>query len=173
MLTPTQRHRHLTETITRLLHTTQLLTPATTALRDAQPGYPTNTASNTTRTSGPPTGLDRYITTTDPAAHDNRQLDTHLTSLLNHATQLHQLLTRWGTPITDQPTIQRHASGGDCHACAKYCSGADGDRLRAGLCNACRMHWRRWSTDHPTHDRGDWLLQRRRQLHTDIDDNVA
>lgn len=167
MLTPTQRHRHAVEILARLTATTPLIGEASAALRLAQPGYPSATGgggSPRLDAAGNPPGLDRYLTMPDPAAHDTRRLDTLLVQLLAAATELHSVVLEWALPVTDQPTVQRKASGGDCLACARYCSGADGDRLRAGLCNACRMHWRRWQGDHPTRDRGEWMLERRRTV---------
>lgn len=167
MLTRTQRHRHTIETLARLTAAIELIGPASAALRDAQAGYPASTGGGSAPrldAAGNPPGLDRYLTVPDPAGHDARRIDTILPTLNSLATELHSLLVTWGTPVTEQPSIERRASGGDCLACSRYCSGADGDRLRAGLCNACRMHWRRWQGENPTRDRGDWMLERRRTV---------
>lgn len=175
MLNRTQRHRHAIETLARLTATVEHLGAADHALRTAQPGYPTATGGGSTPrldAAGNPPGLDRYLDTPDPAAHATRRIDTLLAQLLTAATELHSVVCEWALPVTDQPTVQRKASGGDCLGCARYCSGADGDRLRAGLCNACRMHWRRWQGDNPTRDRGDWMLERRRTV-ADEQEDVA
>lgn len=175
MLNRTQRHRHAIEILARLTATTEHLGAATTSLRNAQPGYPTATGgggSPRLDAAGNPPGLDRYLDVPDPAAHASRRIDTLLAQLLSAATELHSVVLEWALPVTDQPTVQRKASGGDCLACSRYCSGADGDRLRAGLCNACRMHWRRWQGDNPTRDRGDWMLERRRTV-ADEQEDVA
>ena len=171
---PAHLRRTIVETIARLRAIEGVLPAAVDALRDAQPGFPTSSGGSgstpTLDAAGNPPGLDRHLVTPDPARDALRRLDQSSTELLRAATLIYDIVTRWGNPIADQPTIQRRSSGGDCHACTKYCSGADGDRLRAGLCNACRMHWRRWSTDHPTQDRGDWILERRRSLTAEQED---
>ena len=175
MLTHAQRSRHALEILARLSAATERLGAASAALRLAQPGYPTATGgggSPRLNAAGNPPGLDRYLTMPDPAAADARRLDTLLAHLLAEATELHSIVNTWATVVTDQPTIERRASGGDCLACSRYCSGADGDRLRAGLCNACRMHWRRWQGDNPTRERGEWMLERRRTV-ADEQEDVA
>jgi hypothetical protein len=92
--------------------------------------------------------------------------------MLNQATVLHDIVTRWGAPSESiheggvKP--RRTASGGDCVACSTYCSGTHNDRLRAGLCDPCRKHWQR-----STLERGDWMLERRRALLTENVDDVA
>jgi len=173
MHTPTTRHRLLIETQTRLRATTHYLPDANRALRDAQPGYPTNTGGggSTPRldAAGNPPGLDRYLDTPDPAAYATRRLDQLLTTLLASATELHELVTTWAIPVTDQPTIERKRSGGDCLACSRFVSGSIDDRLRAGLCLACYQHHRRWAVEHDNADRGEWILARRRELR-DVDE---
>lgn len=176
MLNRTQQHRHALETLARLSATIELLGAASLNLRDAQPGYPTSSGGGGTSprldAAGNPPGLDRYLSVPDPAAQATRRIDALLRSLLNEATELHSLVNDWAIPVADQPTIQRATSGGDCLACGRYCSGnaTTGDRLRAGLCDACRKHWRRWQHDNPTRDRGDWMLVRRRTLIDEADE---
>jgi len=173
MLNRTQRHRHAIEILARLTATTEHLGAATTTLRNAQPGYPTATGgggSPRLDAAGNPPGLDRYLDVPDPAAHASRRIDTLLAQLLGAATELHSVVLEWALPVTDQPTVQRTVSGGDCLACSRFVSGSVDDRLRAGLCSACRMHWRRWSDAHPTKERGEWMLERRRRLAADQED---
>lgn len=177
MLTANQRHRYIVEALARLTASAPLVAPATAALRDGQPGYPTATGgggSPRLDAAGNPPGLDRYLAIPDPYADDQRRLDQLLPSIVRQIDEVQSILTRHGTTIdpTAQPTIERTRSGGDCLACGRYCSGnaATDDRLRAGLCSACRMHWRRWSYANPTRERGEWMLERRRSLADDEED---
>lgn len=176
MLNRTQRHRHAIETLARLTATVEHLGAADHALRTAQPGYPTATGGGSTPrldAAGNPPGLDRYLDTPDPAAHATRRIDTLLAQLLTAATELHSVVCEWALPVTDQPTVQRKASGGDCLACARFVSGSVDDRLRAGLCTACYHHHRRWALEHDNADRGDWMLARRRELRDTDEPEVA
>jgi len=176
MLTPLAHRRLLVEIGQRLNTTAPHMIEAATRIRDDQPGYPTATGGTGTRTSGLPSGLDRYLTMPDPAAHAARRLEHILRTMLTLSAELHSLVTVWSADVAPdaQPTIERTRSGGDCLACGRYCSGnaATDDRLRAGLCSACRMHWRRWSDVNPTKDRGEWMLERRRSL-AGNDEDVA
>lgn len=55
------------------------------------------------------------------------------------------------------------AGTGSCEACTKVCRPTvknPDNRLRSGLCDACRKHWARSGIT----DRGDWLLTRRALL---------
>jgi hypothetical protein len=92
--------------------------------------------------------------------------------MFNQATVLHDIVTRWGAPSDNHHEggvkPRRTASGGDCVACSSYCSGTHNDRLRAGLCLACYQDSRR-----STLERGDWMLERRRALLTQTDEEVA
>lgn len=175
MMTPAQQHRHALEAAARLHDAIGNLPTAAQAIRDAQPGYPTNTAGTGTRTTGHPAGLDRFVTTSDPAAHAARRLDQILRSLIAQTTELQSICATWSTDIgpEGQPRLERRASGGDCLACNRYCSGAHDDRLRSGLCVACYHHHRRWSIEHNTADRGEWMLARRRELATNTEDDAA
>lgn len=166
MLTPLAHRRLLVEIGQRLNTTAPHLIEAATRIRDDQPGYPTATGGTGTRTSGLPTGLDRYLTMPDPAAHAARRLEHILRTMLTLSAELHSLVTVWSADVAPdaQPTIERRASGGDCVCCGAFCSGAINDRLRAGLCVACYHHHRRWSAEHQTSDRGEWMLERRRML---------
>lgn len=176
MLTPTQRHRHAIEILARLTATTPLIGEASAALRLAQPGYPSATGgggSPRLDAAGNPPGLDRYLTMPDPATHATRRIDTLLAQLLAAATELHSIVDLWATVVTDQPVIERRASGGDCLACSRFVSGSPSDRLRAGLCLSCYQHHRRWAIDNDNADRGDWMLARRRELRDADEPEVA
>lgn len=178
MLTANQRHRYIVEALARLTASAPLVAPATAALRDGQPGYPTATGgggSPRLDAAGNPPGLDRYLAIPDPYADDQRRLDQLLPSIVRQIDEVQSILTRHGTTIdpTAQPVVERVRSGGDCLACGRYCSGNanTNDRLRAGLCLACYQHHRRWSIDNHTSDRGEWMLERRRDLaRTDVND---
>jgi hypothetical protein len=58
----------------------------------------------------------------------------------------------------------RELSGGECIACDRHCSGAETDRLRSGLCDACRHAWSRWKAAGHPHDRAMFAFGRRAQL---------
>lgn len=169
---PNLTRLHL-EIIARLTAIQPKLVDAHVALRDAQPGYPTATggggSSVTLDAAGNPPGLDRYLATNDQAAIDLRNLRTLTDSVLGSVTQLYDIVTRWTAEpdrTDDKPTRTR--GGGDCVCCGSYCSGADTDRLRAGLCMACYQDSRR-----STLERGDWMLERRRALASVDDDHAA
>jgi len=160
---PNLTRLHL-EIIARLTAIQPKLIDAHVALRDAQPGYPTSTggggSSVTLDAAGNPPGLDRYLATNDQAAIDLRNLRTLTDSVLGSVTQLYDIVTRWTAEpdsTDDKPTRTR--GGGDCVCCGRYCSGADTDRLRSGLCDPCRKSWSRSSLE-----RGEWMLARRREL---------
>jgi hypothetical protein len=92
--------------------------------------------------------------------------------MLNSAVVVHGLVTGWAdsstSPHEGGVKPRRTASGGDCVACSTYCSGTHNDRLRAGLCLACYQDSRR-----STLERGDWMLERRRNLLTQRVEEVA
>ena len=136
---------------------------AIVALRDAQPGYPTATGGGgsapTLDAAGNPPGLDRYLGIDDPAATDLRNLTTLTAQMLTASAQLLDIIIRWTAEPTTEGEPRRTVGGGDCVCCGRYCSGADTDRLRAGLCDPCRKSWSR-----STLERGDWMLERRREL---------
>ena len=176
MLNRTQRHRHAIEILARLTATVELIGPASVALRDARAGYPSATGGGGTPrldSAGNPPGLDRYLSMPDPAGQDERRIDAILPTLNSLATELHSILTTWAVPVTDQPILERKASGGDCLACGRFVSGSVDDRLRAGLCVACYHHHRRWAIEHDNADRGDWMLARRRELRDTDEPEVA
>ena len=168
------RRQHV-EIIARLTAMQTHLATCVANLRDAQPGYPTATGGGGAPrldAAGNPPGLDRYLNQPDPAAHELEQLIKTTRQMLNAATVLHDIVTRWGAPSDSiheggiKP--RRTASGGDCVACSTYCSGTHNDRLRAGLCMACYQDYRR-----TTLERGDWMLERRRALLNENIEDVA
>lgn len=56
---------------------------------------------------------------------------------------------------------------GYCGCCSRWVSGSATDRLRAGLCDACRQAVRRLTDRDPTLDRGAAIARRRRALADD------
>ena len=161
--------RDLLETLARLTAIEPQLPDAWSNLRDAQPGYSTSTGGTGSapqrNDDGHPAGLEKFLGRPDPAAEDLRLLDLEALKLNRCAASLHDLVTRWAaTTGTEDGKDQRtRLPGGDCVACNRYCSGRGDDRLRAGLCDACRSAWGRWTATHQG-DRGDWLLERRATL---------
>lgn len=171
---PELKRQHL-EIIARLSAMQTHLGDCLANLRDAQPGYPTATGGGGAPrldAAGNPPGLDRYLDQPDPAAHELQLLIKTTRQMLNQATVLHDIVTRWGAPSDNHHEggvkPRRTASGGDCVACSTYCSGTHNDRLRAGLCDPCRKHWQR-----STLERGDWMLERRRALLNENVEDVA
>lgn len=153
--------------MTNLDHTIQLLTQLQPHLTDTiqelqlnQHGYPTNTSSTgttpTLNPDGKPAGLDRYLNQPDPAAQDLTTLKHTITQLHHHTLQLHRIITTWTSPTTPQQLTR----GADCLACTRYVPNTDTDRIRSGLCATCHRSLLR-----SQQDRGEWLLQRRKQQH--------
>lgn len=172
------KRQHL-EIIARLTAMQIHLAEAMAALRDAQPGYPTATGGGGAPrldSAGNPPGLDRYLNQPDPAAHDLRTLSDMTKQMLTAAAVVHDIVARWGAPSDNHHeggvAPRRAMSGGDCVVCGTYCSGAHNDRLRAGLCDPCRKHWQRWTAGNGG-DRGDWMIERRRNLLAERVDDVA
>lgn len=56
------------------------------------------------------------------------------------------------------------AGAGSCACCARWVSGSANDRLRSGLCDACRQSVQRMCHHDPTMDRGAAIARRRSQL---------
>jgi hypothetical protein len=151
------------------------LPDALTAMNEAQSlGYPTNTGGGggggTLNEAGKPAGLERYLGSDDPARDDLRLLVAHLRTIHAANRLALDLVGRW---ITTVPGVEggralpaKTLSDGNCVACSAYCTGTDEDRLRSGLCNACRVSLHRYTNDRRG-DRGDWLLERRRHLGED------
>ena len=159
-------HARITETLRQLPD----LWPE---LIDGLPGYPTSTGGAGTAPSlgagGTPGGLDRFVTAADPAADDMRLLRQSAIAAANAGRTMLAVSGRW-LNVTTPEDRQQLRGGGDCHACGIYCSGAATDRLRSGLCDACRQSWRRYqertADERGGGDRGDWLLERRRDILT-------
>ena len=173
--TPQHLERATLEALARLTATHRDIRAAHSALRDAQPGYPTASGGGgntpTLDAAGNPPGLDRHLGALDLAATDQRQLVALVRQLGTVTTQLYDIVVRWTHTPTSLDAPKRQVSGGDCVACGAFCSGAVNDRLRAGLCVACYHHHRRWATE-TGGDRGDCMLVRRRELE-DTDDDAA
>ena len=167
--------RDLLEVLARVSAIDPDLLAAWSNLRDAQPGFPTSTggsgAAPSRNDDGHPGGLEKYLGRPDPAAEDLRLLDLEALKLNRCAASLHDLVTRWAatTGTEDGKAERTRLPGGDCVACARYCSGKGDDRLRAGLCDACRSAWGRWTATH-SGERGDWLLERRAVLTQSTED---
>lgn len=177
--TSTHLRRTVLDTIARLSAVLADLPDAVAALADAQPGYPTATggAGGTANldAAGNPPGLDRYLTVADPAAHDQHRLAVIVKRANDDAADLGDIVARWSrAEVEGGRKIERQASGADCLACGRYCSGAtDADRLRSGLCDSCRKAWARWTITNPLGERGEWMLERRRTLAAADDDEAA
>lgn len=137
-------------------------------------GYPTSTIGDGGASNGAsilvidtdtgPDGERVPVTTTEAAAlHHNRWADTdqRLAQLLRliwtTGLQLEQLVADLIAHADDVDEIP--AGTGSCTACDRFCNPRKdpNDRLRGGLCDACRKHWER--TDGLTYDQ--WLLARR------------
>lgn len=157
-MTPTNPTLTLKKTIHLLTLTLHQLTDTLQELHMNHNGFPTNsTAEGSTPTlneAGKPNGLDRYLNQPDPAAQDLATLTTTIQRTHTNALELHRITTQWTTPTTHKNT-QR---GADCLACTRYVPNTDTDRIRAGLCMACHRSWTRSQKE-----RGEWLLQRRKQ----------
>jgi hypothetical protein len=168
------KRQHL-EIIARLMAMQVDLPSALANLRDAQPGYPTGGSGGgapTLDAAGNPPGLERYLDKPDEAARNADLILTYTAQMLNSAVIVHGLVTGWADSSTSPHeggiAPRRVASGGDCVVCATYCSGAHNDRLRAGLCMPCYQDQRRSPLD-----RGEWMLERRRNLLSERVDDVA
>jgi hypothetical protein len=171
--TTNQHRRMILDTIGRLSAILAELPDAIDNLADAQPGYPTRTggggSSSSLDAAGNPPGLDRHLVTADPAAHDQRRLTTLIARTNSDAVDLVDIVTRWTrSEVEGGQRIARQVSGGDCVCCSRFCSGALHDRLRAGLCDACRKSWARSDKE-----RGEWMLERRRALADELHSDVA
>jgi hypothetical protein len=158
----------MTDTRSNLKRTIQLLTTVLLNLDETlhelnlnQNGFPTNTGGEgstpTLNESGTPAGLERYLNQPDPAAQDLHQFTTTTTQLHTAALNLHRITTQWATPTK----LNQAQRGTECLACARYVPNTATDRLRAGLCLSCHRSWAR-----STKERGEWLLQRRKQTTT-------
>lgn len=146
----------LNDTIHRTLTNTQLLPTALTNIRHALPGYPTSGGTGNgpqLNDDGTPPGLDRHLT--DPVTKDQNELTKLIQRMNADSIRLNLILTNW----TNHTDTANNTNGTDCEACGTHITKPE--RLRAGLCNACRMHWQRW-TQNNNGDRHDWMWERRR-----------
>ena len=136
------------------------------SLRYAQPGYPPGGGGGggVLNDDGKPAGLERHLFSVDRAAAELRLVETSLQTALNAMRPAYDVCARWsateGVEGAVAPLRGRTASGGECVCCGAYCSGAANERLRSGLCNACRLRWMRSGAP----DRGEWLLSERARL---------
>jgi len=166
-----QLRTELLDARARITELLRLLPELWPELIDGLPGYPTTTGGGgapSLGAGGTPGGLDRFVTQSHPAADDMRTLRQGAIAAANASRSALSVAHRWlATPVlpVDEP---RARSGGDCVACGLYCSGAERDRLRSGLCDACRQSWRRYqdraAQQMGSGDRGDWLAERRRDI---------
>lgn len=157
MTNPRALTSQVTDTIHRLFTTTQLLPTAITKITQALPGYPTggNTYSGSTlNQDGTPAGLDKHLT--DQVAREHKELQTLIARLHADSIRLAHITTQWTTTAE-----QADSTGADCEACNAHITKPD--RLRAGLCNACRMNWQRWKQTN-NGDRHQWLWERRKTV---------
>jgi hypothetical protein len=157
-MTPTNPTTTLKKTIHLLTTTLAQLTDTLHELHLNHNGFPTSSgaegATPTLNDAGKPNGLDRYLNQPDPAAQDLATLTTTIQHTHTNALELHRITTQWTTP-TRRKEVTR---GTDCLACTRYVPNTDTDRIRAGLCIACHRSWTRSQKE-----RGEWLLQRRKQ----------
>lgn len=155
-MTTTRQQQHLiNDTLHRTLTNHHLLPTANTNLRNAQPGYPTSAGNGNgpnLNDDGTPPGLDRHLT--DPVTKDQQEINKLIERMHTDSIRLNTLLTNW-TTHTD---TTHNTNGSDCEACGTHITKPE--RLRAGLCNACRMHYRRWCETN-SGDRHEWMWQRR------------
>lgn len=157
--------RECNESLARLTAIRQHLTEAIDQLLYAQPGYPTSSgggAAPQLNDDGKPAGLERYIVHTDPASADLATLARALTAINDQLRSVHHLTSKWSAGPQDYDTATSNRLG-DCTCCGRNTGGTATDRLRAGLCMACYQDLRRWK-DTNTGDRGEWMLERRRNL---------
>lgn len=89
-----------------------------------------------------------------------------------------RLLWKTGLDIEEQVAVllahgddvdELPAGSGSCDCCSRYCrpgvTGSEHDRLRAGLCPACRSAWDRAGRP----ERGPWIIARRLSLRDAVD----
>lgn len=158
-MTPTNPTHTLKKTIQLLTQSLAQLHNTIEQLNLNQNGFPTNNGTGSAPTlndDGKPQGLDRYLNQPDPAAQDLATLTTSIQRTHTNALQLHRITTQWTTPTTHK----NQQRGTDCLACTRYIPNTDTDRARSGLCMACHRSWTR-----STKERGEWLLQRRKETH--------
>jgi hypothetical protein len=171
--------------VIRLLEATDLATAIRVAPILAARGWPSGTLGDGGDSNGPtilvvdddtgPDGERIAVTSTEAAAfaksrYDNADRDLavllatidravqDLTKLAQGAAGLAADLLAHADDADELP-----AASGACEACGKVVRSDRGktpEYLRAGLCNACRMHWDRSGIT----DRGEWLMVRKAML---------
>lgn len=81
-------------------------------------------------------------------------------------------LTRLGVDLLHRSTDtgRRTTAGqGDCIVCGTHCSGVEHDRLRSGMCDACRKRDGRLALAHVGWDRQDRIRHMRARLNNDTE----
>lgn len=147
----------LTDTLHRTITNITITPSAMTNIRQNLPGYPSGggTGGGTKlNDDGTPPGNDRHIG--DPVTRDNNEINRIIERMHADSIRLNVLLTEW-TTTTDKTG---DTNGSDCEACGVHI--VKPERPRAGLCNACRMSWKRWLANGNNPDRHEWMWQRRR-----------
>lgn len=151
----------------RLVAIDEGLPEAIRQLRLSQPGYPTSSrgggGASALADDGTPSGLAKFVMRPDRASVDLRDLDRLLLTAREQVAQLHRIVSLWSSAPSRDEKVTTPAGQGECQACATFCSGADNDRLRSGLCNACRVAYQRWQKANGA-DRFRWLIERRAEL---------
>ena len=156
MTTARNATHKLTDSIHRLFTISTTLPTALRNLRNAAPGYPTSSGGHggpTLNEDGTPQGLDRYLS--DPVSRDQNEIANLVERIHSDTIRLLYLSNTWTADSKPLPT-----KSADCEACGTHVTGTANDRLRAGLCDACRMNWKRWQEQN-SGDRHEWLWQRR------------
>ena len=164
--------RDVHEIAQRIVAIEELLAPAIAHLRSNQPGYPTGAGvggGSSLNEDGTPVGLERFVFRRDPAAEDLEQLDRLLLTCRRQTAEVHRLVAVWAT---ESDRGEPSTNGGECVACGRFCAGAHEDRLRAGLCPACRTSWTRWRSSNKG-DRFDWLRGRRAEISEQNENSIA
>lgn len=153
----------MNDTMHRTFTNTTLTPSALNNLRKYAAGFPTQNDGGgaTLNEDGTPAGLDKYLN--DPTVADRRAIERIVQRMHADSIRLNVLLTEWTTTANNEP----ETNGNDCEACGVHITKPE--RLRAGLCNACRMSWQRWSQRNKG-ERHEWLWQRRRATAQQPDD---
>jgi len=150
----------------------QDLRAAVKELKACQPGFPTSSGgaygAPTLGEDGSPPGLERFVTRRDPAMADLAELDVSLAEARGLLARAHRIVLAWRPVDRSSMVIVEKVSGGECVVCFAYCSGAAEDRLRAGLCNACRMSYSRWRKDN-VGGRHDWIMSKRAEQAQEVE----
>jgi hypothetical protein len=98
----------------------------------------------------------------DPQQTAITQIRRSLTAIAREATtasRAHQLIQH----ITDGRR-GRETTVAECLCCHHTVTGVADDRIRGGLCNACRTAWARWKDAGHPHDRAMFVVGRQAQL---------